>query len=413
MIVDVKMPKLGESLTEGTVLRWLKKPGETIKKDEVLLEISTDKVDSEIPSPVDGVIKELLFKENETVEVGTVVARIEAEVSKKTGEEKEEIPAVSVEIPVGGKIKEPQAPESKKVEKSGRFFSPLVKTIARQEGISQQELEHIPGSGTGQRVTKNDLLNYLKERKGVAVPAEAVSRAEVGRVEIITMDNVRKKIAEHMRQSLDTSAHVYSVSECDVSKVMSILQEKREEFLQQEGFKLTVTPFFLYATVKALLDFPRVNSSLEGDKIIERKYINLGVAVATPKGLIVPVIKNAEEKSFRGLARMLNELVQKARNNKLAYDDIQGSTFSVTNYGIFGNIIGLPIINQPNVAILGIGSIKKRPVVIEKPDGDFIAIRSMAFISMSYDHRLIDGELGGRFMQRLVENLENMKPEIL
>ncbi len=417
MIVDVKMPKLGESLTEGTVLRWLKKPGDPIKKDEVLLEISTDKVDSEIPSPVDGVIKELLFKENETVEVGTVVARIEAEgeagVSKKTGNVEKETPAVSAELPAGGKVKEPEAPESKKWEKSGRFFSPLVKTIARQEGISQQELERIPGSGSGQRVTKNDLLSYLKQRQGMAVPAEAVSRAEAGRVEIITMDNVRKKIAEHMRQSLNTSAHVYSVSECDLSKVMSILQEKREEFLQQEGFKLTVTPFFLYATVKALLDFPRVNSSLEGDKIIERKYINLGVAVATLKGLIVPVIKNAEEKSFRGLARVLNELVQKARNNKLAYDDIQGSTFSVTNYGIFGNIIGLPIINQPNVAILGIGSIKKRPVVVEKPDGDFIAIRSMAFVSMSYDHRLIDGELGGRFMQRLVEYLENMPPEIL
>lgn len=417
MIVDVKMPKLGESLTEGTVLRWLKKPGETIKKDEVLLEISTDKVDSEIPSPIDGVIKELLFKENETVEVGTVVARIETEmeeeVSKKTGEVKEEILAVSTEISAEGKIKEPNAHDSQKWEKSDKFFSPLVKTIARQEGISQQELENIPGSGSGQRVTKNDVLNYLKKRKGMAVPAETVGRTEMGRVEIITMDNVRKKIAEHMRQSLDTSAHVYSVSECDLSKVMSILQEKREAFLQEEGFKLTVTPFFLYATVKALLDFPRVNSSLEGDKIIERKYIHLGVAVATPKGLIVPVIKNAEEKSFRGLARVLNELVQKARNNKLTYDDIQGSTFSVTNYGVFGNIIGLPIINQPNVAILGIGSIKKRPVVIEKPDGDFIAIRSMAFISMSYDHRLIDGELGGRFMQRLVEYLEKMPPEIL
>lgn len=434
MKIEVKMPKLGESLTEGTVLKWWKKLGETVKKDETLLEVSTDKVDSEIPSPADGILVEILAGEQETVAVDAVLGRLETEKAgmeipvittpvsaKKTAAEstkvsgKSDKPSVAV---MTGKAKEVDSQAGKKLpeekwEKTERFFSPLVKNIARQEGISQADLERIAGSGTGQRVTKKDILSYLKQRPGEPHPSPTVVSGETGKVEIFTMDNVRKKIAEHMRQSLDTSAHVYSVSECDMSRVMTILQNNREEFLRQEGFKLTVTPFFLYAAVRALLDFPRVNSSLEGNKIIEKKYINLGIAVAAPKGLIVPIVKNAEEKSFRGIARTVNELVNRARNNKLTYDDIQGSTFSVTNYGIFGNIIGLPIINQPNVAIMGIGAIKKRPVVIEKPDGDFIAIRSMAFISMSYDHRLVDGELGGRFMQRLVEHLEGMEPEIL
>ena len=420
-LMDVVMPKLGESLTEGTILKWWKQPGEALKKDETLLEISTDKVDSEIPSPVDGVLKEILFKENETIEVGTVIARIETEGRPATAATVTETDQTTKKTALKPETRiEPEREELERqvpVEKGkgSRFYSPLVLTIARKEGISMSELESISGSGTGGRVTKKDILGYIERRgkpagkREIPKPVQAPATASGERVEIIPMDNVRKKIAEHMRHSLDTSAHVYSVSECDMTDVMNLMYAKREEFQRQEGFKLTLTPFILHATVKALLDYPRVNASLDGENIIEKKDINLGIAVASPRGLIVPVVKNAEEKSFRGLARTVNDLVTRTRDNKLNYADIEGSTFSVTNYGIFGNIIGLPIINQPNVAILGIGAVKKRPVVIESPAGDSIAIRSVCFISMSYDHRLVDGELGGRFMQRVVEYLENFE----
>ncbi|UCF64157.1 MAG: 2-oxo acid dehydrogenase subunit E2, partial [bacterium] len=332
----------------------------------------------------------------------------EPEVKEKAGDVEKGVKMVRSEPKVPEPQDKIQIQSIPAQGKSNRFYSPLVRNIARKENISLQELENIPGSGHGNRVTKKDILNYLKA--GRVQPVQPVSRGE--RITIIPMDNVRKKIAEHMRLSLDTSAHVYSVSECDVTGIMNILQNRRMEFQNQEGFKLTVTPFFLHAVVKSLIDFPRVNASLEGDKIIEKKDINMGIAVAAPRGLIVPVIKNAEEKSFTGLARSVNDLVNRARENKLTYQDIEGSTFSVTNYGIFGNIIGLPIINQPNVAILGIGAITKRPVVIESPEGDSIGIRAMVYISMSYDHRLVDGELGGRFMQRLVEYLQNIEPNI-
>jgi 2-oxoglutarate dehydrogenase E2 component (dihydrolipoamide succinyltransferase) len=386
-----------------------------------LLEISTDKVDSEIPSPVDGVLKEILFKENETIEVGTVIARIETEgrpataatVTETDQTTKKTAPKPETRIEPEREELERQVPVEK--GKGSRFYSPLVLTITRKEGISMSELESISGSGTGGRVTKKDILGYIERRgkpagkREIPKPVQAPATASGERVEIIPMDNVRKKIAEHMRHSLDTSAHVYSVSECDMTDVMNLMYAKREEFQRQEGFKLTLTPFILHTTVKALLDYPRVNASLDGENIIEKKDINLGIAVASPRGLIVPVVKNAEEKSFRGLARTVNDLVTQTRDNKLNYADIEGSTFSVTNYGIFGNIIGLPIINQPNVAIMGIGAVKKRPVVIESPAGDSIAIRSVCFISMSYDHRLVDGELGGKFMQRVVEYLENFE----
>ena len=420
-LMDMVMPQLGESLTEGTILKWWKQPGDALKKDETLLEISTDKVDSEIPSPADGILKEILFKENETIEVGTVIARIETTGletdTKKVSEPVQMIPKAetkpeSVKEP---KKKEPEKPLRMEKEQGNRFYSPLVLTIARKEGIAMPELESISGSGTGGRVTKKDILGYIEQRskpveeRKMPGPVQPTAPASGERVEIIPMDNVRKKIAEHMRHSLETSAHVYSISECDMTGVMNLMLARRAEFQQQEGFKLTLTPFILHATVKALHDYPRVNASLDGDRIIEKKDINLGIAVASPRGLIVPVVKNAEEKSFRGLARTVNDLVTRTRENKLTYADIEGSTFSVTNYGIFGNIIGLPIINQPNVAILGIGAVKKRPVVIESPVGDSIAIRSICFISMSYDHRLVDGELGGKFMQRVVEYLENFE----
>ncbi len=416
-LVDVVMPKMGESLTEGTILKWWKNPGDAVKKDETLLEISTDKVDSEIPSPVEGILQETLHQENETVAVGQVIARIDSGKTMAVGKV-----ADTVEPIVAGKpVKKPpvtpkmaetsQLPSRPSPGEPRRFYSPLVRTIARQEGIDPAELNKISGTGNRRRVTKKDVLDYIKMRQ-INAPASQVIQKREEKATIVPMDNVRKKIAEHMRQSLDTSAHVYSVSECDMTPVMTMMYSNRQRFQNQEGFKLTVTPFILYAAVKSLLDFPRVNASLDQEQIIEHRHINLGIAVATPKGLIVPVIKHAEEKSFTGLARSVNDMVERARTNKLTYDDIQGSTFSVTNYGIFGNIIGLPIINQPNVAILGMGAIKKRPVVLERPDGDSIAIRSMAFISMSYDHRLVDGELGGRFMQRLVEYLETMKEEI-
>ncbi len=428
-LVDVRMPKLGESLTEGTILKWWKQPGDQVKKEETLLEVSTDKVDSEIPSPVEGVLKEIMAQENETVEINQVIARIESAGASAAEEpaEKEEVSASEKMPSPSRKISAPEAeePEEISARSEGRFYSPLVRNIARQENVSQSELDQLPGSGAGGRVTKKDILNYLEMRKAepAARPAaterlgaaegEARTTAAGQREMIIPMDAVRKRIAVHMRQSLDTSAHVYSVSECDMTRVMQIMYARRPEFERTEGFKLTITPLVLYAVTKALLDFPRVNSSLEGDNIIEKRYINLGLAVAAHRGLIVPVVKSAEEKSFRGLARSVNDLIVRTRENRLTVDDVQGATYSVTNYGIFGNIIGLPIINQPNVAILGLGAIKKRPVVIESEAGDSIAIRSMAYISMSYDHRVVDGELGGRFMQRLVEYLENFSGEIL
>ncbi len=429
MKTEIKMPKLGESLTEGTILKWWKKVGNIIKKDETLLEVSTDKIDSEIPSPVEGVLIEILAKENETVAVDAVLAMVDSlqvseqtedlespsMVSKKEGE-KDRASAVEEVLPTvklaGNEVIESEVNQGKK---KTRFYSPLVLSIAGKESVSMQELENITGSGKGDRVTKKDILNYIERRYAKPVKAEETHDVpyQKDRVELFPMDNIRKQIALHMRQSLNTSAHVYSVSECDMTRIMKFILDKRDQFIQEEGFKLTVTPFVLYATVKALLDFPRVNASIEGENIIEKKDINLGIAVASPRGLIVPVVKNAEEKSFTGLARAVHNLVKKARDNKLTYVEIEGSTFSVTNYGIFDNIIGLPIINQPNVAILGIGAIKKRPVIIENQLGDSIGIRQMVYISMSYDHRLIDGELGGKFMQRVIQYIEKFDENII
>lgn len=422
MKTEVKMPKLGESLTEGTVLKWWKKVGDSVKKDETLLEIATDKVDSEIPSPVDGILVEILAEENETVAVGQIIAYIETdhstallspEKSESKKDKTEKLKKVKDEkahsIHSSEKLSQPL---DEKLQEKNRFYSPLVMNIARKESISMAELEKIPGSGAGNRVSKKDILNYIQSRAGKPSAVTSGSEKEKA-MELIPMDHVRKQMAMHMRQSLETSAHVYSVSECDMTGVMNQIKTHREQFMNQEGFKLTVTPFVLYAVARALKDFPMVNSSIEGENIIRKKDVNLGIAVAAPRGLIVPVIHNAEEKNFTGMARALNEIAIKARENNLTLKDIEGSTFTITNYGIFGNIIGLPIIHQPNVAILGIGAIKKRPVVLEHPEGDSIGIRSMTFISMSYDHRLIDGELGGKFIQQVVGYLENFKEPIL
>jgi len=416
--VEVVMPQMGESIAEGTIIKWHKKIGDQVQKDETLLEISTDKVDSEIPSPTAGTLKKILVEENETVEVQTVIAHIESEgngevqqevKSEKQSEETEPAPA---EEPAEAKTETVSAPAAHKEEKpKDRFYSPLVLNIARKESVSMSELENVPGTGAAGRVTKKDILKYIEDKKSGKVderPAAQPStapRAGVSHdgVDVVPMDTMRKKIAEHMVQSVKTSPHVSSVTEADISRIYSFREKHKSAFEKREGFKLTYTPFMIDAVIKALKKYPMINASIDGDNILLKKYINIGVAVALENGLIVPVIKNADEKNLTGIARAVNDLAVRARNKKLNPEDVQGGTFTITNPGIFGNLWGTPIINQPQLAILGVGAIKKRPVVVD----DMIAIKPMVYISMSYDHRLIDGALGGMFLQNVVENLEN------
>jgi 2-oxoglutarate dehydrogenase E2 component (dihydrolipoamide succinyltransferase) len=412
--VEVVMPKLGESIMEGTIVKWYKKPGDRIKKDETLLEISTDKVDSEIPSPATGVVTKILAEEQQTVPVQSVIALIEAEGAVAVGSPEEKpTPAVAPEQPASKPVVPPTAPKPIQ-PKSDRFYSPLVLNIAREEGVSMAELETVPGTGAEGRLTKKDLLDYVARRKTApaapsraAVPfsvkvGETISVKPEEETEIIQMDHIRKSIAEHMVRSVHTAAHVGAVSEADMTKIAQYIAKHAEGFQAREGFKLTYMPFIINAVVRALKDFPLVNSSVEEDKVIVKKYINIGIAVALENGLIVPVIKRADEKNLVGLARAVSDLSTRARTKKLLPEEVQNGTFSITNYGVFGNLIGTPIINQPQVAILGVGAIKKHPVVID----DAIAIRSMVYLSLSFDHRLIDGALGGMFLQRIVEYLE-------
>jgi 2-oxoglutarate dehydrogenase E2 component (dihydrolipoamide succinyltransferase) len=410
-IVDVIMPQMGESIAEGTITKWYKKVGDKIAKDETLLEISTDKVDSEIPSPSAGLVAELLFPEQKTVDVHTVIARIQTDVHAALKPEPEHIQAKTQNLmpeavsTIGSSL-EPAIITRGISADTNRFFSPLVMNIARAEGISMSELEKIPGSGANNRVSKKDVLDYVERKNSQSATAHikpSNAGTPYGGVEVIKMDTMRKAIAEHMVRSVHTSAHVGSVTEADVSKIVAYREKHKADFEKKEGFKLTFTPFFVDVVVKAIKDFPLINSSVDGDSIILRKDINIGVAVALENGLIVPVVKHAAGKDFAGLARAVNDLSNRARTKKLAPDDVQGGTFTITNPGIFGNLFGFPIINQPQVAILGVGAIKKRPVVID----DAIAIRSMVYISMSYDHRIIDGALGGMFLQRIVQYLEN------
>ena len=412
--VEVVLPKLGESIMEGTIIKWYKKPGEKIKKDETLLEISTDKVDSEIPSPATGVVSEILVQEQQTVPVQTVIAVIEAEGAVVAEAPKEVSPRATAPEPREPKPTVPPVVARTPVVKSDRFYSPLILNIAREEVVSLAELETIPGTGAEGRLTKRDLLDYVARKKAglSTVPAppapvaikvgETISLKPEEGIEIIRMDHIRKSIAEHMVRSIHTAAHVAAVSEADMTKVAQFIAKHGESFKAREGFKLTYMPFIIDALVKALKDFPLVNSSIEEDKVIVKKYINIGIAVALENGLIVPVIKRADEKSLVGLARAVNDLATRARIKKLVPEEVQNGTFSITNYGVFGNLIGTPIINQPQMAILGVGAIKKHPVVID----DAIAIRSMVYLSLSFDHRLIDGALGGMFLQRIVEYLE-------
>ena len=394
MKVDVTMPEMGESITEGTVAKWLRKPGDKINRDDALLEITTDKIDSEIPAPQKGVLAEILVEEGETVDVGTRLATIETE-----GEEK----SSAAEEPAKQKT---EAPPEQGVP--GLAISPVAKKVAEKEGISGEELGQIEGTGLSGKVTKGDVLAYM-DRKTETAPTVQPPREDVDeeRVEIIEMSNMRKTIAERMVQSKAISPHTYTVAEVDMTAIVQFREAIKERFKKERGFSLTYTPFVLQATALALKSFPLMNGSLDGDKILQKKYINLGVAVAMESGLIVPVIKAADEKNLLGLARASAELAEKARNKKLMPEDVQGGTFTVTNPGVYGNIFGLPIINQPQLGILGVGAIKKRPVVIN----DAIAIRSIMYISLSYDHRVIDGSVSAQFVQKIRSNLENYDTE--
>jgi 2-oxoglutarate dehydrogenase E2 component (dihydrolipoamide succinyltransferase) len=443
-IVDIVMPKMGESIMEATILRWHKQPGDTIQADETLLDIATDKVDSEVPSTAAGVIKEILFKENDVVAVGAVIARVENEalalntVASPAPPAPVAAPIVSApapSIPVAEEI--PYQPAGASVPSSGiRFYSPLVLNIAAQEGISMSELETIPGTGNDGRVTKKDILTYVSQRGKGFAPAVAQKREAVqvlptqtsqatpaktapaapavysGNVEIIEMDRMRKLIADHMVKSKHTSPHVTSFSEADVTNMVLWREKAKKEFEKREGTKLTFTPLIIEAIVRCLKKYPLMNSSIDGDRIIIKKDINMGMATALPSGnLIVPVIKNADQLNLAGLAKQVNGLADAARNGKLKADDTQGGTFTFTNVGTFGSLMGTPIINQPQVAILAVGTIKKRPVVIETPHGDSIAIRHMMYISMSYDHRIVDGSLGATFLTAVANELERFNPE--
>lgn len=438
--VELVMPKMGESIMEATILRWHKKPGDTVKADETVLEIATDKVDSEVPSIADGVIAEILFAENDVVPVGTVIARIDTNAEATTDDFTFSAPAASSaeehaitpeEVPAEAEA----APAASHHGGSARFYSPLVLTIAQQEGIPFAELERIPGSGHEGRVTKKDILQYIEARKHGRAPASeptfqvashgshtaqpsrmekmpAITPSYNGNVEIIEMDRMRKLIAEHMIRSKQTSAHVTSFAEADVTNMVNWRENVKKDFEKREGEKLTFTPLFIEAVIKCIKRFPLINCSLEGDKIILKKDINIGMATALPSGnLIVPVIRNADMLNLVGLTRQVNQLAQGARQNKLKPEDTQNGTFTLTNVGTFGSLAGTPIINQPQVAILAVGAIKKRPVVVETEQGDSIAIRHMMYLSLSYDHRIVDGALGATFLSAVAQELELFNPK--
>ena len=407
---ELKMPKMGESVEQATITKWFVKVGDTIEEDDVLLEIATDKVDSEIPSPVAGRIEEILYKENDLVPVGKVIAVV------NTGDEVEKsIPKIELEDDA-----EPQENpkesvtdiESKLVSSYTRFYSPLVKSIAKKEGISQEELNSINGSGKDGRVKKEDLINYLEIRTTKQPPTSDASSFKVHTSvssgdEIIQMDRMRKLIAEHMVMSKRVSPHVTNMVEADVTALVKWREMMKDVYQSKYKVKLTFMPLFTEAAAKALRDFPLVNSSVDGDKIIVKGNVNIGIAVAKPDGnLIVPVVRDADKLNILGLATAINTLADAARNNKLSPDDIQNGTFSITNFGTFRNVMGTPIISQPQVAILATGTIEKKPAVVETEHGDIIVPRHKMFLSLSYDHRIVDGALGGAFLRRVADYLE-------
>lgn len=446
-IVELVMPKLGESIMEATILKWHKNPGDPVKVDETVLDIATDKVDSEVPSSAEGIIEELLYKVNDVVPVGTTIARI-----KTTAEEPKHTPVQPAPVhnqpqPKTDHSPKPQFGQNNSYRPGGnsnRFYSPLVLNIAASEGVSMHELETIPGTGNEGRVTKRDILQYVLDRKSanggrkpshredtsrddeyseVSVISETSHSYETpspqkydtpvysGNVEIIELDRMRKMIARHMVDSVRISAHVTSFAEADVTNLVLWRDRVKNEFEKRENEKITFTPLFIEAIIKCIKKYPWLNSSLDGDRLMVKKNINIGMATALPTGnLIVPVIKNADQLNLVGLTRQVNRLANDARSNKLRPDDTTDGTFTLTNVGTFGSIMGTPIINQPQVAILAAGAIKKKPVVIETAQGDSIAIRHMMFLSMSYDHRIIDGALGSTFLNAVAKELENFDP---
>jgi 2-oxoglutarate dehydrogenase E2 component (dihydrolipoamide succinyltransferase) len=439
--VELIMPKMGESITEATILKWVKKVGDTVEMDETILEIATDKVDSEIPSPVAGTISEIFFVEDDVVEVGKAIAIImtEGEDSKPAAS-----PAIKEEIVVEkasasqimsevetikSEISTPSSVSHSAIA-DDRFYSPLVRSIAKEENISVAELSSISGSGANGRVNKNDIMDFVAQRSNTpqaavqvtthihqttADPKPAVSAPSYnlssGNVEIVEMDRMRKLIADHMVMSKHTSPHVTSFVEADVTNLFQWREKNKKKFQEKYGENITFTPLFIDAVVKAIKDFPMINVSLDGHKIIVKKDINIGMAAALPTGnLIVPVIKNADYLNLAGLTKSVNDLANRARTNKLKPDEIKDGTFTLTNVGSFGNVMGTPIINQPQVAILAVGAIRKKPAVLETEYGDVIAIRQMMFLSLSYDHRVVDGSLGGSFVRKVADYLEQFDP---
>jgi len=430
---ELIMPKMGESIMEATILKWVKNVGDSVELDDTIVEIATDKVDSEVPSPVAGTITKILFQENDTVAIGKVIAVIATEgeeaqpeaspaseqkpPSTKTNTSSTEKPQVELASANSG-------PSGKLESTSGnRFYSPLVRNIAQKENISQLELDQVSGSGANGRVTKKDMLAYIEQRKTQAprtIPAanaplspatngqsNQATTISNGQTEIVEMDRMRKLIADHMVMSKHTSPHVTSFVEVDVTNIVNWRNKVKSSFQSKYGEKITFTPIFIEAVAKAIKDYPMVNVSVDGTQIVVKKDINIGMATALPSGnLIVPVIRNADQLNLLGLSKQVNGLANKARNNQLKPQDIQDGTFTLTNVGTFGNVMGTPIINQPQVAILAVGAIRKKPAVVETEHGDFIGIRQMMFLSLSYDHRVVDGFLGGSFLRKIGDYLE-------
>ena len=428
---EIIMPKLGESIIEATITRWVKNVGESVEEDDSLVEIATDKVDSEIPSPVEGILSKILFKEGDVIPVGTVIAIIEME-GDAVGDTPAEVTSTEAPAekgttetkPVASGKDESQPEGQKDFSDSTRFYSPLVKSMAKEENISVTELEKIPGSGHDNRVTKTDVVTFLKNRasstgslvsapvksapaKKITAPAVTSGQGD----QVVEMDRMRKLIADHMVMSTHVSPHVTSFIDADVTHIVNWRNKIKDSFAKREGEKITFTPIFIHAASQALRDFPQINVSLDGYNIIYRKNINVGMAAALPSGnLIVPVIKNADQKNLLGIVKSVNDLANRARINKLQPDEIQGGTFTITNFGSFDSLTGTPIINQPQVAILGVGAIRKQPRVIETAEGDMIGIRHIMILSLAYDHRIVDGALGGMFLKRMKELLENFDP---
>lgn len=425
---ELKLPKMGESVAEATITNWLKNVGDVIEMDEPVLEIATDKVDSEVPSEVNGVLKEILFHVDDVVNVGETLAIIETDseydnveeipesYSKEVNENDSQVEEITEKLFESANT---NSSESSQDTSSARFYSPLVKNIAKTEGISSQELETIQGTGSEGRVTKNDILNYLDQKSSTpsknlspkepikSIVAHDSVEAFKGEDEIIEMTRMGKLVSQHMLSSIQTSAHVQSFIEADVTKIWNWRKQVKEDFFKREGENLTFTPIFMEAVAKALRDYPMMNISVSGDKIIKKKNINIGMATALPDGnLIVPVIKNADQLNLVGMTKTVNDLANRSRSNQLKPDEIQEGTYTVTNVGSFGSIMGTPIINQPQVGIIALGAIRKVPAVIETSEGDFIGIRYKIFLSHSYDHRVVNGALGGMFVKAVKEYLE-------